>query len=153
MPFIFATGINGPDGIAVEPATSNGPGRIWVAANQSDEIVIIDGDSNSATQGRAIDKMGDFGGFTGRVGARTGWVGLLFPASVAFSNEGGNFAGTLYVSNTPAFQQIACNPPGPTCGPSSIDSAWAAVASPDTNPRSTVVKFERITGFTPLAFP
>ena len=161
MPFILATGINGPDGIAVDHLN-----RIWVAANQSDEIVIIDGagfNTNpplTTTPGRVIDKMGDFHGFTGPVGARTGWIGLLFPASVAFSNNGD----TLYVSN-PAFVQqnsvVGCPvPPGPSgppggtpCNPPfSIDSAWAQVVFLPS-PRSTVVKFERIIGFTPTAFP
>jgi sugar lactone lactonase YvrE len=161
MPFILATGINGPDGIAVQK-TEPGINRIWVAANQSDEIVIIDGagfNTNpplTTTPGRVIDKMGDFNGLTGEVGARHP-VGLLFPASVAFSNDGE----TLYVSN-PAFTQqnnvVGCPvPPGPSgppggtpCNPPfSIDSAWTQVVSP----RSTVVKFERIIGFTPPAYP
>ena len=167
-PIILATGINGPDGIAVQKTGTTGTGlnRIWVAANQSDEIVIIDGSSSNTnpplttTPGRVIDKMGDFHGFTGPVGARTGWIGLLFPASVAFSNNGD----TLYVSN-PAFVQqnsvVGCPvPPGPSgppggtpCNPPfSIDSAWAQVVFLPS-PRSTVVKFERIIGFTPTAFP
>jgi sugar lactone lactonase YvrE len=162
MPFILATGINGPDGIAVDHLN-----RIWVAANQSDEIVIIDGAGFSTnppattTPGRVIDKMGDFNGFTGPVGARTGWVGLLFPASVAFSNDGQ----TLYVSN-PAFTQQTNSPdgcpvpPGPSgppggtpCSPPfSVDSAWTQEVNTPT-PRSTVVKFERLLGFNPLPFP
>ena len=160
-PIILATGINGPDGIAVQPTGTPGAGRAWVAANQSDEIVVIDTVSGTTTPGRAIDKMGDFNGLTGEVGAREP-VGLLFPASVAFSNDGQ----TLYVTN-PAFTQFvpACNPPPappPNCTPAnpgappSIDSAWTAVVNPPppaTNPRSTVVKFERIIGFTPPAYP
>ena len=142
VPFILVTGINGPDGIAVQK-TGSGAGRAWVAANQSDEIVVIDTVSGTTTPGRVIDKMGDFNGLTGEVGARHP-VGLLFPASVAFSDDGT----TLYVSN-PAFTQACpapdCNPPVPP----SIDSAWTAVV----NPRSTVVKFERIVGFTPPTFP
>jgi len=81
---------------------------------------------------------------------------------VAFSNDGQ----TLYVTNF-AFTQFvpACNPPPappPNCTPAnpgappSIDSAWTAVVNPPppaTNPRSTVVKFERIVGFTPPTFP
>ena len=50
------TGINGPDGIAVKRTGTNA-GSIWVTANQSDEIVIIDN-----VTGRVIDKFGDFFG-------------------------------------------------------------------------------------------
>jgi sugar lactone lactonase YvrE len=141
-PSILVTGINGPDGIAVQ-RTGTGAGRAWVAANQSDEIVVIDTVFGTTTPGRVIDKMGDFNGLTGPLNAREP-NGLLFPASVAFSDDGT----TLYVSN-PAFTQACpapdCNPPVPP----SIDSAWTAVV----NPRSTVVKFERIIEFTPLPFP
>jgi sugar lactone lactonase YvrE len=143
-PFILATGINGPDGIAVQ-TTDPGVNRVWVAANQSDEIVIIDGTSPTTTPGRVIHKMGDFNGITN--GAPNG---LLFPASVVFSNDGQ----TLYVTNF-AFTQAVCPlpppapNPGPPCNPPpSIDSAWTQKVT-----AFTVVKFERIIEFTPLPFP
>jgi hypothetical protein len=102
-PSIFVTGINGPDGIAVQK-TGTGAGRIWVAANQSNEIVVIDN-----LTGRVITKLGDFDGLQGQPGARHP-NGLLFPASLAFSNT----EHELYVSNA-AFGQ------GP---PPAIDTAW-----------------------------
>jgi sugar lactone lactonase YvrE len=142
-PFILVTGINGPDGIAVQ---KTGPvhtaGRLWVAANQSDEIVVIDTTSTATNPGRVIQKLGDFNGLT----TGTPNPGLLFPASVAFSNDGQ----TLYVTN-PAFTQgcptSACMPQ-PVVPPPSIDSAWTNVTT-----AFPVVKFERIRDFTPLPFP
>jgi hypothetical protein len=110
-PTIFVTGINGPDGIAVQ-RTGLGAGRIWVAANQSDEIVVIDN-----VTGRVIDKLGDFFGLDSPPGMTCPPTclpsGLLFPASLAFSND----ERWLYVSN-PAFPQSPPDPP-------SIDTAWA----------------------------
>lgn len=61
--------INGADGIAIDAA-----GNLVVAANQADNVLILDG-----TTGRIKAKLGDFLGFNpdGTVN------GLLFPASVA----------------------------------------------------------------------
>ena len=110
-PSIFVTGINGPDGIAVKRTGTNA-GSIWVTANQSDEIVIIDN-----VTGRVIDKFGDFFGLEAPPGMQCPPTclpnGLLFPASLAFSSD----ERTLYVAN-PAFAQ---SPPDPA----SIDTAWA----------------------------
>jgi len=157
VPFILVTGINGPDGIAVQK-TGSGAGRAWVAANQSDEIVVIDTVSGTTTPGRVITKTGDFNGLVAYSGLECPPdctpIGLLFPASLAFSNDGE----TLYVSN-PAFtqQSPACSPlpaPPPNCNPAqpvvppSIDSAWTQKVK-----AYNVVKFERISGFTPLPFP
>jgi sugar lactone lactonase YvrE len=130
-PFILVTGINGPDGIAVQKA-GTAAGRLWVAANQSDEIVVIDTVSGTTTPGRVIQKMGDFNGLTGTTTRQP--VGLLFPASVAFSNDGE----TLYVTN-PAFPQ------GP---PPAIDTPWTELVT-----AWTVVKFQRVRDFAPLPFP
>jgi sugar lactone lactonase YvrE len=47
---IFITGINAPDGIAVDTQDN-----LWVCANQEDEIVVID------KTGKVIAKLGDFG--------------------------------------------------------------------------------------------
>ncbi|MGB5081477.1 MAG: SMP-30/gluconolactonase/LRE family protein, partial [Burkholderiales bacterium] len=79
-PAIFVNSINGADGLVIDRA-----GNIWVAANQSDEIVVID------SSGKLIGKLGDFGGLTKNGTPR----GLLFPASPDFSRDG-EF---LYVTN------------------------------------------------------
>jgi sugar lactone lactonase YvrE len=95
---IFITGINAPDGIAVDPR-----GNIWVCANQEDEIVVVD------PTGKVIAKLGDFNGIDQNGIAQ----GLLFPASLAFSRDGG----TLYVSNLTLFLPFAG-------AQKAIDSAW-----------------------------
>ncbi len=94
---ILITGINAPDGIAVDPK-----GNIWICANQEDEIVVI----NPA--GKVIAKLGDFGGIVNGTAQ-----GLLFPASLAFSHDGS----TLYVSN------LTLNLPFAGAR-AAIDSAW-----------------------------
>jgi sugar lactone lactonase YvrE len=107
-PTVFVKGVNGPDGIAIDTATDN----IWVAANQSDEIVVI-----QPAIPRVIAKLGDFNGIDVLdPAAGTGTVReLLFPTSLAFSNlpvpPGGQRM--LYVANS-AFMS-----------PSSIDEEWA----------------------------
>jgi sugar lactone lactonase YvrE len=95
---IFITGINAPDGIAIDQDDN-----IWVCANQEDEIVIID------KSGKVIGKLGDFRGIDNDGIAR----GFLFPASLAFSQDGS----TLYVSNLTLFLPYAGARPA-------IDSAW-----------------------------
>jgi sugar lactone lactonase YvrE len=131
-PSIFVTGINGPDGIAVKRTGTNA-GSIWVTANQSDEIVIIDN-----VTGRVIDKFGDFFGLEAPPGMQCPPTclpnGLLFPASLAFSND----ERTLYVAN-PAFAQ---SPPDPA----SIDTAWAQRVTHWNVVRTT-------TTFNPPTFP
>jgi DNA-binding beta-propeller fold protein YncE len=77
---ILITGINAPDGIAVDDK-----GNLWVCANQQDEIDVID------KTGKVIAKRGDFRGIDQNGIAQ----GLLFPASPAFSKD----KQTLYVSN------------------------------------------------------
>lgn len=102
-PAVFVNSINGADGVVLD-AHDN----IWVAANQADEIVVID------PTGKAIAKLGDFDGVDKNGVAQ----GLLFPASPDFSKDG-DF---LYVSNltldlrlfNPAFV--------------SVDSQWTAQA-------------------------
>jgi sugar lactone lactonase YvrE len=95
---VFINGINAPDGIAID-----GSSNIWACANQEDEIVVIQG--TGSTQGKVIAKLGDFNGIDsqGRV------LGLLFPSSLAFSND----KNTLYVANFANPDQRA------------IDSSWA----------------------------
>ena len=97
-PSIFITGINAPDGIAID---SND--NIWICANQEDEIVVID------NTGKVIAKLGDFEGIDPKGIVR----GLLFPASLAFSND----KSILYVSNLTLFLPFAG-------AHLAIDSAW-----------------------------
>ena len=77
-PEVFVNSINGADGLIIDEENN-----IWVAANQADEIVVVD------PTGRVIAKLGDFGGIDPR-GAPNG---LLFPASLV---RRGNF---IYVTN------------------------------------------------------
>ena len=103
---IFITGINAPDGIAIDRDDN-----LWVCANQEDEIVVID------TTGKVIAKLGDFNGIDPKGFPR----GLLFPASLAFSND----RSTLYVSNLTLFL--------PNAGAqTAIDSAWTLEVSGST---------------------
>jgi sugar lactone lactonase YvrE len=102
---ILITGINAPDGIAVDRA-----GNIWICANQEDEIVVIE------PTGKVIAKLGDFRGIDPKGIAR----GFLFPASLAFSNDGS----ILYVTNLTLFLPFATSG-----GPAAIDSAWTLEVS------------------------
>jgi SMP-30/Gluconolactonase/LRE-like region len=97
-PAVLTNSINGADGIVLD-ADDN----IWVVANQSDEIVIID------PTGKVIAKLGDFDGLDKKGVPR----GLLFPASPAFSRDG-KF---LYVSNLALDLRFAG-------GPQTVDSQW-----------------------------
>ncbi len=76
---IFTNSINGADGIAIDRDDN-----LWVAANQEDEIVVVD------QTGKVIAKLGDFYGLKHGLP-----LGLLFPASLAFSADGR----WVYVSN------------------------------------------------------
>ena len=71
-PQAFTYSINGADGIAIDDEDN-----IWVAANQADEIVVVD------PTGKATAKLGDFEGLKDGVTR-----GLLFPASPDFSKDG-----------------------------------------------------------------
>jgi sugar lactone lactonase YvrE len=87
MAGVYVNGVNGPDGIAID-ASNN----IWVSAGQSDEIVVI----RYTSSGQVIGKLGDYNGLTSTTGSNPGAViGLLFPASIAFSND----RRELYVAN------------------------------------------------------
>jgi len=77
-PVVFVNSINGADGLLIDAADN-----FWVAANQSDEIVVLN------SSGKVIAKLGDFGG----IDANGAPIGLLFPASLVISN------GFLYVTN------------------------------------------------------
>lgn len=69
---VFAESINGADGLSFDSQ-----GRLWVAANQADEVVALD------DAGRVIAKLGDFQGIR-RDGTPRG---LLFPASLVIVNN------------------------------------------------------------------
>jgi DNA-binding beta-propeller fold protein YncE len=84
--------------------------NLWVAANQADEIVVVD------PTGKAIAKLGDFNG------VRNGVTnGLLFPASPAFSKDGQ----WLYVTNLELDLRTIQVAPGVFL-PQSVDSQWTA---------------------------
>jgi sugar lactone lactonase YvrE len=74
----FAESINGADGILFDDT-----GRLWVAANQADEVVALD------ANGRVVDRRGSFEGIGPDGAAR----GLLFPASIVLSR------GSIFVTN------------------------------------------------------
>lgn len=69
---VFAESINGADGIALDET-----GHLWVAANQADQILVLDED------GRVIAKLGEFLGLRSDGSAR----GLLFPASIVIQGN------------------------------------------------------------------
>ena len=95
---IFVTGINAPDGIAID-----GQGNMWICANQEDEIVVIN------NTGKVIAKLGDFRGTDQNGIAKA----FLFPASLAFSKDGS----TLFVSDLTLDLRLFGLP-------QAIDSAW-----------------------------
>jgi sugar lactone lactonase YvrE len=107
-PSILITGINAPDGIAVDRK-----GLIWVCSNQEDEIVVIDPKATNPITGKTlpkvIAKLGDFYGIDQNGIAQ----GFLFPASLAFSADGQ----TLYVSNLTLYLPYAG-------AEAAIDSNW-----------------------------
>jgi len=96
---ILITGINAPDGIAIDSHDN-----IWICSNQEDEIVVID------KTGKVIAKLGDFRG----VDEDGVPHGLLFPASPAFSPDGR----TMYVTNVALDLRVLGIP-------ESVDSQWA----------------------------
>ena len=85
---IFITGINAPDGIAIDRKDN-----LWVCANQEDDIIVLD------KTGKVIAKLGDFNGINddGVVNRSS------FPGEPAFSRDGK----TLYVSNLTLFLPYA----------------------------------------------
>jgi sugar lactone lactonase YvrE len=108
-PAVLAYGINGADGVLIDEDDN-----IWVAANQSDEIVVLD------PTGKVIAKLGDFGGLDHRGAA----VGLLFPASLVASGQ------FIYVTNLVLDTRLFGFP--------TIDSQWTAQVT-----RYTVSKISR----------
>ena len=99
-PVVFTNSINGADGLLIDDDDN-----LWVAANQADEIVVVDPD------GRAIAKLGDFDGVT-----EDGLpIHLLFPASIRFS--GRDLLVTNLALNTNLFGFLT------------VDTAWSAQVS------------------------
>jgi sugar lactone lactonase YvrE len=70
-PAVFVNSVNGADGLLIDRHDN-----LWIAANQADEIVVLD------PSGKAIAKLGDFDGVR-----RGGPEGLLFPASLRFAGD------------------------------------------------------------------
>jgi sugar lactone lactonase YvrE len=95
---VFVHSVNGADGLIIDKHDN-----LWIAANQEDEIVVLD------PTGRVIAKLGDFDGLTSKGAAR----GFLFPASLV---RHGNF---IYVTNLALdLRLFGLEPP--------IDAFWAA---------------------------
>lgn len=99
-PAVFVNSINGADGIAIDSHDN-----LWVAANQSDEIDVVD------PTGKLQARLGDFDG----VDRRGLPHGLLFPASPAFSANG-EF---MYVTNLALDLRVFGLP-------EAVDSQWCA---------------------------
>jgi sugar lactone lactonase YvrE len=114
-PSVFTNSVNGADGLLVD-ADDN----LWVVANQADEIVVID------PTGKAIAKLGDFGGLDDGSPLQ-----LLFPASLRFLGK------ELIVTNLSLDLRIF------NAAFESVDSKWCAQIT-----HYTVVKLPaRILGF------
>lgn len=94
---VFTNSINGADGLLVDEDDN-----LWVCANQSDEIVVVD------KTGKSIAKLGDFDGVR-----RGSPVGLLFPASLVRHGK------WIYITNLSLDLR-------PVAGQQSVDSQWAA---------------------------
>ncbi len=107
-PAVFANSIGGADGLVIDEDDN-----LWVAANQDDEIVVVD------PTGRAIAKLGDFDG----VSSKGEPIHMLFPASLRFSGQ------DLLVTNLSLDLRLF----SPTFA--TVDSEWCAQVS-----RYTVVK-------------
>ena len=103
-PEVFVNSVNGADGLIIDEHDN-----LWVAANQADEIVVID------PTGRVIAKLGDFDGITPNGAPQ----GLLFPASLVRS---GNF---IYVTNL-SLDLRRFGLPQP------VDAQWAAQVTTHT---------------------
>ena len=95
----LTTGINAPDGVAVDDSDN-----LWVAANQGDEIVVVN------PNGMLVAKKGDFYGISDDGSIQ----GLLFPASLVFSPDHRR----LYVTNLALYLPYAGVPE------IAVDSGW-----------------------------
>jgi DNA-binding beta-propeller fold protein YncE len=111
-PEVFINSIDGADGLIIDKDDN-----LWVAANQADEIVVVD------PTGRAIAKLGDFDG----VSATGSPIHMLFPASLRFSGR------DLLVTNLALDLRLF------SAAFATADSQWCAQVS-----RYTVVKIPAI---------
>jgi sugar lactone lactonase YvrE len=115
-PAVFTNSVNGADGLFVDKHDN-----VWVCANQSDEIVVVD------KTGKAISKLGDFDGLKdGKP------VGLLFPASLVRHGD------WIYITNLSLDLR-------PVVGQQSIVSGFAADVKRHTisRIRARILGFER----------
>ena len=97
-PAVFVNSINGADGLILDEDDN-----LWVAANQADEIVVVN------PSGRVIAKLGDFNGIDRKGSPR----GLLFPASLV---RVGHF---IYITNLSLDLRLFGLP-------QPVDAQWAA---------------------------
>ena len=103
-PSVFVNSVNGCDGLIIDEQDN-----LWLAANQADEIVVVN------PSGRAIAKLGDFGG----IDAGGAPIGLLFPASLVRSG------GFIYVTNLALdLRLFGLAPP--------VDAEWVAQVTTHT---------------------
>ena len=116
-PEVFVNSINGADGLIVDRDDN-----VWVAANQANEIVVVD------KTGRVIAKLGDFDGLDGRGAPK----GFLFPASLVRHD------GWIYVTNLALDLRLFGHP--------TVDSQWAADVTSHTISRIRA-RIPRIEGF------
>jgi sugar lactone lactonase YvrE len=100
-PAVFTNSINGADGLILDDQDN-----LWVCANQSDEIVVVD------KTGKVLAKLGDFDGLVDDGTPK----GLLFPASPAFSRDNK----TVYVTNLAIDLTVATGNPANIA----IDTPW-----------------------------
>ena len=107
-PAIFVNSINGADGLVLDSDDN-----LWVAANQSDEIVVVN------KTGKVLAKLGDFDELVNDGTPK----GLLFPASPAFSRDGK----TLYVTNLALDLRVATGKPENIAIEFSLDGSGQAL--------------------------
>ena len=107
-PAIFVNSINGADGLVIDSDDN-----LWVAANQSDEIVVVD------KTGKVIAKLGDFEGLVNGDTPKD----LLFPATPVFSRDGK----TLYVTNLAIDLRVATGKPENIAIDFSLDGSGQAL--------------------------
>ena len=101
---VFVNSINGADGLIIDEHDN-----LWVAANQADEIVVLD------PTGGVMAKLGDFGGIDRRRRPR----GLPFPASLVRHGE------FIYVTNLAIDLRGFDDPNQSTLTNGTVDSQWA----------------------------
>jgi sugar lactone lactonase YvrE len=116
-PEVFVNSINGADGLLIDRDDN-----VWVAANQANEIVVVD------KTGRVIAKLGDFDGLDRRGAPK----GFLFPASLVRHD------GWIYVTNLALDLRLFGHP--------TVDSQWAAEVRSHTISRIRA-RIPRVEGF------